>query len=173
MAQGRALGRAGHTDEAVAAFDEAIRRFTELGDTRFALAGRSDLAHALRRGGRLDEAMAMYRETIGGWVHLGQKGAVANQLENVAYVGIERGHLDRAARLLGAAAAIRETSGAHMAYDEEPELAGYLDRLRRAMDTGAFEAAWNAGRALPQADAVALALAEEPASRLSGALSPR
>ena len=70
--------------------------FTELGDTRFALASRSDLAHALRRGGRLDEAMAMYRETIGGWVHLGQKGAIANQLENIAYVEVERGSSDRA-----------------------------------------------------------------------------
>jgi hypothetical protein len=134
----------------------------ELGDTRFALAGRSDLAHALRRGGRLDEAMAMYRETIGGWVHLGQKGAVANQLENVAYVEVERGRLDRAACLLGAAAGIRESSGSHMAYDEEPELAEYIDRLRGALDAEAFEAAWNAGRALPQADAVELALVEEP-----------
>ena len=162
LAQARTLGRTGQTDDAVAAFGAAIRSFMELGDTRFALAGRSDLAHALRRGGRLDEAMAMYRETIGGWVHLGQKGAVANQLENVAYVEVERGRLDRAACLLGAAAGIRESSGAHMAYDEEPELAEYLDRLRGALDAEAFEAAWNAGRALPQADAVELALVEEP-----------
>ena len=162
MAQGRALGRTGHTDEAVAAFDEAIRQFTELGDTRFTLAGRSDLAHALRRGGRLDEAMEMYRETIGGWVHLGQKGAIANQLENIAYVDVERGSSNRATCLLGAAAAIREASGSHMAYDEEPELARYLERLRAAMTPVAFEAALNAGRALPQADAVAYAFAEEP-----------
>jgi tetratricopeptide (TPR) repeat protein len=161
MAQGRTLGHIGQTDDAIAAFGVAIRSFTELGDTRFVLASRSDLAHALRRGGRLDEAMAMYHETIGGWVHLGQKGAVANQLENIAYVEIERGDFDRATCLLGAAAAIREASGSQMAYDEEPELAGYLDRLRGATDADDFEAAWNAGRALPQADAVALALAEE------------
>jgi tetratricopeptide (TPR) repeat protein len=164
MAQGRALGRTGHTDEAVAAFDVAIRQFIELGDTRFALAGRSDMAHALRRGGRLDQAMAVYRETIGGWVHFGQKGAVADQLENIAYVQVERGRLDRAARLLGAAAAIRESSGARMSFDEVPERAAYLDRLRGALATEAFEAAWNAGLALPQADAVALALEEEPGS---------
>ncbi len=161
MAQGRTLGRTGRTDDAVAAFGVSIRSFTELGDTRFALASRSDLAHALRRGGRLDEAMAMYRETIGGWIHLGQKGAIANQLENIAYVEVERGSSDRATCLLGAAAEIREASGSHMAYDEEPELAGYLERLRAAMTPVAFDAAWSAGRALPQADAVALALAEE------------
>ena len=65
----------------------------ELGDDRFVLAARSDMAHALRRGGRLDEAIALYRETIGGWVHLGHRGAVANQLENIAYVAVERGRL--------------------------------------------------------------------------------
>ncbi len=161
MAQGRSLGHTGQTDDAVAAFGVAIRSFTELGDTRFVLASRSDLAHALRRGGRLDEAMAMYHETIGGWVHLGQKGAIANQLENVAYVEVERGRFDRATCLLGAAAAIREASGSHMAYDEEPELAAYLERLRGAMAPDAFEAAWSSGQALPQADAVALALAED------------
>jgi hypothetical protein len=53
----------------------------------------------------------LYRETIGGWVHLGNRGAVANQLENVAYVAIERGRLERAARLLGAAEMIREVAG--------------------------------------------------------------
>ena len=134
----------------------------ELGDERFVLAARSDMAHALRRGGRLDEALALYRETIGGWVHLGHKGAVANQLENIAYVAVEHGEPDRAARLLGAADAIREASGAQMAFDEEPEHAAYLERLRTAMAPVAFEAAWTAGRALSQSEAVALALAEKP-----------
>ena len=49
-----------------------------------------------------------------------------------------------------------------MAYDEEPELAAYIERLRATMTTAAFEEAWTAGQALSQSDAVALALAEEP-----------
>ncbi|HLO35078.1 MAG TPA: AAA family ATPase, partial [Candidatus Deferrimicrobium sp.] len=100
IAQGRALGRQGKTDAAVAAFGVATQGFTELGDERFVLASRSDMAHALRMGGRLDEALALYRETIGGWVHLGHKGAIANQLENIAYVRIERGDHDRAVRVM-------------------------------------------------------------------------
>ena len=142
MAQGRTLGRHGKTDDAVAAFGVAIERFMELGDERFVLACRSDLAHALRRGGRLDEALALYHETIGGWVHLGHKGAIANQLENIAYIDIEQGDSDRAVRLLGAADAIREAAEARMAFDEEPE-----HRERRssgcapAMPPTAFETA--------------------------------
>ena len=162
MAQGRMLGRAGQTDAAVAAFGVAIQRFSELGDERFVLAARSDMAHALREGGRLEEALALYHETIRGWVHLGHKGAVANQLENIAYVRVEQGDSDRAVRLLGAADAIREAAEASMAFDEEPEHAALLERLRAAMTPAAFEDAWTAGRALSQPDAVALALAEEP-----------
>jgi tetratricopeptide (TPR) repeat protein len=162
MAQGRALGRLGQTEASVAAFGVAIQRFQELGDDRFVLASRSDLAHALRRGGRLDEALALYGETLAGWVHLGHRGAVANQLENIAYIDLERGNPDRGVRLLGAADAIREASQSRMAFDEEPEHAASLERLRAAMTAAAFEEAWAAGRALPQSDAVALALTGDP-----------
>lgn len=160
MAQGRRLGHAGRTEEAVARFTTAIAGFTELGDERFVLAGRSDLAHALRRGGRFDEADALYRETIRGWVYLGHRGAVANQLENMAFVAVERGQADRAARLLGAATAIREAAGASMAFDEVPELERFVERLRAVLPDRDFDAAWAAGRALSQADAVALAISD-------------
>jgi len=159
MAQGRALGNRGETDAAAGAFGVAIQRFTELGDERLALASRSDLAHALRRGGRLDDALVIYRETILAWVHLGHRGAVANQLENVAYLLVERDEPVPAARLLAAAAAIREAANAQMAFDEEPEYAAAVDGVRETMGEAAFDAAWSAGSAMPQADAVALAVA--------------
>ncbi len=157
MAQGRTFGREGRTDDAVVAFGVAIQRFMELGDERFVLASRSDLAHALRRGGRLDEALPLYHETIGGWVYLGHRGAIANQLENIAYIDIERGNAHRAVRLLGASDAMREDAGARMAFDEEPEHVTELERLRAALTPGEFESGWAAGRALSQSDAVALA----------------
>ncbi len=158
MAQGRSLGRTGQTDAAVAAFGVAIQRFMELGDDRFVLASRSDLAHAFRRGGRLDEALALYGETIGGWTHLGHRGAVANQLENIAYAEIERGNHERATRLLGAAAAIRDSAQARMAFDEEPEFESYVGRARAALSPDVFDAALAAGRELTQAEAVAEAV---------------
>jgi non-specific serine/threonine protein kinase len=122
------------------------------------------MAHALRRGGRLDEAEAAYRQTIGGWVHLGHRGAVANQLENVAYVAVERGAFERAARLLGAAEAMREAATAPMAYDEEPEYRRFVDRTRAGMPAGVFADAWAAGRTLSLTTAVAEALAPLPES---------
>ncbi len=159
MAQGRMLGRLGRTDEAVASFEIAIQRFMELGDERMVLACRSDMAHALRRGGRLDEALKLYGECVGRWSHLGHRGAVAHILENIAFIATDRGRALPAARILGAAAAIREAADARMAFDEEPEFAGYVGRLREALGAAAMDEAWAAGGRLPQADAVREAIA--------------
>jgi predicted ATPase/class 3 adenylate cyclase len=155
IAHGRLLGRTGRTDAAAERFAVASARFAEIGDIRLGLAARSDLAHAYRRGGRLDEAEALYPETIDGWVHLGHRGAVANQLENIAYLAIDRNRPERAARLLGAAEAMREAADAAMAFDELPELAEFIERLRTMLPAAGFDAAWRAGRALSFAEAVA------------------
>jgi tetratricopeptide (TPR) repeat protein len=157
MAHGRVYGRIGRIDDAAASFGVAVARFSEIGDERLSLAARSDLGHALRRGGRLNEAMAAYRTTIGGWVRFGHRGAVANQLENVAYVAIEQGDAERAARLLGAAETLRAAADQPMAFDEAPEYEVYVGRLRKMLEPAAFENAWEAGRQSSMADAVALA----------------
>jgi predicted ATPase/class 3 adenylate cyclase len=158
MAQGRVFGRMGRTDEAIAAFGVAIGGFAELGDVRLGLAARSDVAHTLRRSGRLDEALAMYRETVAGWVHLGQRGAVAHQLESLGCMALEMGDPERAIRVLGAAAALREVAGARRSFDEDPEFDAVLARLHEAVPPAAFDAAWAAGGTLSQQDAIALAL---------------
>jgi hypothetical protein len=103
--------------------------------------------------------MAAYRTTIGGWVRLGHRGAVANQLENVAYVAVDRGDVDRGARLFGAAEALREAADSPMAFDEAPEYAEFVARARGSLDPAAFDPAWAAGRTMALAEAVALALA--------------
>ncbi|HEV2005662.1 MAG TPA: hypothetical protein VGQ85_03535, partial [Candidatus Limnocylindrales bacterium] len=157
--QGRLLGSAGRIDEARPWLEEAVARFAELGDERFALATRSELAHGLRRAGRLDDAMAVYTETIGGWLRLGNRGAIANQLENVALVAIERGDAARAAQLLGAAEAMREAAASPMTVNEEGEYTARVDRLRDSAQVADIEAAWRAGRAMTPADAAALAAA--------------
>ena len=90
------LGSQGATDAALTAFGEAIQRFSELGDERDVLAVRSDMAHACGAAAGSTEALALYRETIDGWVHLGHRGAIANQLENVAYLRVEQGDADLA-----------------------------------------------------------------------------
>ncbi len=157
MARGRLFGAQSRADEARRSFDVAIERFSELGDERLVLACRSDLAHALRRAGAPDEARSLYAVTISGWVRLGNRGAVANQLENVAFLAIGNGESERAARLLGAAESMREDAASPMAVGERPEYLEWVQRLRVVADGATLDAAWTAGRALSITEAVALA----------------
>ena len=64
----------------------------------------------------------------------------------------------RAARLIGAADALREVAGAAMLAIERHEYESELAQLRAILDPAAFERAWADGRSLTADDAVALAL---------------
>jgi hypothetical protein len=102
--------------------------------------------------------MEMYRVSIHGWVRSGNRGAVAHQLENVAFVRIAQGATGDAARLLGAAAALREAAASPMIRVEQVEYDDWVQRLRAAEDPAIVEQAMAAGRLLSMADAVTLAI---------------
>ena len=85
---------------------------------------------------------------------------MANQLEAMAFTAIARGGGQRAARLLGAAEALREASHDPMTVDERREYDAALERLRGILDGPALDTAWAAGRGLKADAAVALAVAE-------------
>jgi predicted ATPase/class 3 adenylate cyclase len=160
LARARVLGYAGRIDEARPFFAEAFAAYTEILDMRFALVARSDLAHALRRAGQLHEAEPIYRETIHGWQHTGNRGAIANQLESFGFLGVERGDATRAARLFGAAEALREAAGSPMLSYERVDYDEAVGRLREALDPAGFAAAWAAGRRLEPEAAIAVALGD-------------
>jgi predicted ATPase/class 3 adenylate cyclase len=162
LGHGRMLGIMGRADAARKYFEVAIARFAELGDERLGLAARSDFGHALRRAGRFDEAEAVYRQAIGGWVRLGNRGAVANLLEQSAFIAIDRADPSRAARLLGAAEASREAAHAPMAIQEVDEHVSFVERLRTEGPRAVVSAAWESGRAMSLSEAVAFAARGEP-----------
>ena len=157
MGQGNMLARSGRFDEARSRLQEAIDRFAELGDERLADACRSEVAHVLRRAGELDEALELYRVTIQRWVRTGNRGAVAHQLESIAFALIVQGSTERAARLLGAAANLREESRSPMIQAEQIEHDEWIQRLRAELDPAAFESAMAAGRSMTMTEAVGLA----------------
>ena len=115
--------------------------------------------HALRRSGALDAAEAEYRETIHGWQHSGNRGAMANQLEAIAFLALARGNGVRGARLLGAAEALREVAGAPMTAQERLEYDGELLRLRAQLEEAALGEHWAEGCAMSSDEAVAVARA--------------
>jgi hypothetical protein len=161
MGHGNLLARNGRLDEARARLQEAIDRFSELGDEWLSSACRSEIAHVTRRSGDHEGALALYRATIPGWLRSGNRGAIAHQLESIAFVRIAQGRVDEPARLLGAAAALREAGRSPMLHSEQIEHDGWLERLRAVGDPASIETAIEAGRQLPVADAVALAIRED------------
>ena len=112
----RGLGRFaleyGNLGEAQAQIEESIERFQELGDVSQVNHARSDLAQVLRRQGQIDRAIGVVQGTLRAWQHMGHRGAIAQQLESLAFIAIDLDQGERAARLLGAAESLRELSGA-------------------------------------------------------------
>jgi hypothetical protein len=161
MGHGNLLARNGRLDEARVQLQEAIDRFSELGDEWLSSACRSEIAHVTRRSGDLEGALARYRVTIPGWTRSGNRGAVAHQLESVAFVRIAQGRVDEPARLLGAAAVLRETGHSPMLHSEQIEHDTWLARLKELGDPAAIDTAFEAGRRLSLAEAVELATRED------------
>ena len=156
--RGRLASMAGRPAEAQGFFRASYAQFESVGDHRFALSAQSELGHALRREGRADEAETEYRGSIRGWQRTGNRGAVANQLESFAFLAQARGDAVRAARLFGAAEALREAAGAAMTAMERAEYDAAVLRLREALDERDLATAWAEGRALPPEAAVATAV---------------
>lgn len=81
-------------------------------------------------------------------------------LEPRAYIDIAEGRYQRAARLLGAAQALRETMRHALHPSLRPEYERQLAALHQNFDAALLEAAWDAGRALNLEGMTALALDE-------------
>jgi tetratricopeptide (TPR) repeat protein len=108
VGQGHLHAFRGDLEGAEAIYREAYQRVRELGDPMQTIHFRSELAHNLRGQGKWEQALPLYRETIQYFQDLGHESAVAHQLECFAYIAIALEEPEKAARLLGAAQAIRE-----------------------------------------------------------------
>jgi len=139
--------------------------FQELGDRHRLNMVRSELAHIDRYEGHLDKAEAAYRETILQWKRLGHRAAIAHQLESLAYIALRREDWRRAARLYGAAEALRQTIGIAMTPSEQLEYDGEIARLRAGIDEKDLAAAWAEGRAMTLEQAIALGLERAPGAQ--------
>jgi predicted ATPase/DNA-binding SARP family transcriptional activator/DNA-binding CsgD family transcriptional regulator len=73
----------------------------------------------------------------------------------------QQGSVGRAARLWGAAEALREASGFSQPPDDKRVLEPFLEAARSRLDEAAFQAAWEEGRAMTETQAVEYALSEE------------
>jgi predicted ATPase len=172
------LRRLGHTNGLVAMlcnlgvleltehnFDLADRYLTESYDlanqnehmqgAAIALANRGYVAQL--RGDPI-VAQQFYRDSILRYQQLEDLEGIVDCLEGFAWVAEVGGRTEQAARLWGAAAALREQTGTAMTETVRDSQQFAIDVASAQIDPAAWQAAWAEGRALSVEQAVALAL---------------
>lgn len=135
-------------------YEQGLAIFRELGD-RWGVAGTlADLGSLSREQGNYSSACSMYQESIKMFQGLGHKRGVARLLECFAYAAAAKLEAERALRLAGAAAALRQNIGAPLKPAEQVKLEGALRTPRQALSPTAGDAAWSQGWGMPLEQAI-------------------
>jgi non-specific serine/threonine protein kinase len=145
---------------------EALDICREAGDRAGAMALiLNQLGRVARNEGNNAEAERHFTESVSVCWEFGDRWSLPTALEGLADLAEATGQAERAARLFGAAAAIREELGVPVRVTGRPTVGPTRGRAGGSQAESASVAAWAAGYALPVAEAVAEALAIESAAR--------
>lgn len=166
---GDARMRMNELGEAQGRYEEALLIFrgqSENSLVSFALGGLGDIA---RLRGNFLQASVYFREALENYRHLGIKTDVVFNLEAHAILLEEIGQHDRAARLWGAAEALREAAHHSLSPSYRRDYAVYIEQLRAGMGEKWFSAAWEQGRQMQLEEAIELALSTGDLARVAAA----
>jgi hypothetical protein len=133
----------------------------EMGDQLSVTGHQTGMAHVARQIGHYQEALALYRETLPDWQKMGHRGAVAHQLECIAFIAKAQEQGERAVKLMSAAAALREASNSSRTPQERIEYDRELAGLRAGMDEKTFDLLWAEGQSMNMDQAVDFAMGEK------------
>jgi predicted ATPase/transcriptional regulator with XRE-family HTH domain len=161
---GTALLHVGRTDEADATLLEGLRLYRELGDDIFAARATNIRAQASLVGHDFDAANGLARDALSVAAEQEERQGIAEGLETLAAVAAAGAEPDRAARLSGAAAAIRETIASQPTF-EVAITGGFLESVQSSVTEKRWHESWEAGRALSVEAAVAYALGSPSVKR--------
>ncbi len=136
----------------------AIRR--ELGDRLFSAISLHSLGNVAREQGDYPVARAFLEESLAIRREVRDRGGIAESLAGFAALGAAQRQEERAARLWGAAEALREAIGAPLRQSERERYDADVSAARAVLGDAAFTAAWAEGRAMTMEPAIAQALEE-------------
>jgi predicted ATPase/serine/threonine protein kinase len=156
----------GDTAAARSLYERSLAAFREVGD-RWGIAGSlADLGNLARDLGDFAAAHPLYCESIKIFQELTHKRGIARLLEGFACLAAAESQPERALRLAGAAAALRQSLGAPLTPAEHAKLGRILETARQAIASTAGATAWLEGWATPPDKAIEEALATGSASPL-------
>ena len=153
----------GDTASARSFYEQSLAMFRELGD-RWGIAGSlGDLGNLEREQGAFESARHLYQESLEVFRELDHKRGIARLLDCFACSAAAESHPERALRLAGAAAALREALGAPLTPPEQVRLSRSLEPARQALTNVVSASAWMEGWAMSVETAIAVAIAPESA----------
>jgi len=149
------LREQGDLAEARVLYECGIGAFREVND-RWGIAGSlTDLGNLTREQGDYAASEDLYRESLSLFQELGHKRGIARALESFAALAAARADAERALRLAGVAAALRQSIGAPLTVAQQNKLDKHLEPARTKLSTAATRAAWLEGWVMPMDAAVA------------------
>jgi predicted ATPase/class 3 adenylate cyclase/Tfp pilus assembly protein PilF len=105
-----------------------------------------------------ESAATHHAESLGILKDLGDKRVIPECLEGLASVALHQGRVERAARLWGAAEALREATGAPISPSFLADHNRTVAAARAQLDEAAWQAAWAEGRAMTMEQAITYSL---------------
>lgn len=142
-------------------FEESLERFRQIGDRWESATVLRDLGNLSRRQNDYTSASNAYREALEIFRDLGHQRGAARVLEYLASGGVSQGRYERALKLAGAAASLREKLGTPLSAAERDELDQQVRKARNALSEAEGENSWTEGRAMTLNQVVDYALAAE------------
>jgi predicted ATPase/DNA-binding CsgD family transcriptional regulator len=160
--QARHARERGDLARATRLVNEAISLFRAVGDLFGTAQGLANLGHIKLALDDRPAAADAFRHALTNWRAIGNTVDVAECLEGVAAV-VANAQPRRAANLLGAGEALRESSGALVAAVDLTRYAQLVARVKNQLRDATFATAWREGRELPIDEAMDLALRDDAA----------
>ena len=139
--------------------EESVRLARRRGDKWILGTSLKNLGTVASQQGDHGSARPLHAEALTLKWEIGDKRGVAECFEALAVVEGAQGSAERAARLLGAAEALREAIDAPIIQALRAIYLRTLDSVRSALTKEAFAASWAAGKAMPLEEAIDYALA--------------
>ena len=151
---------AGDIEGARSLLEESLALDRELGSTSGVAVNLVNLGSIAIELDDLERARALLQEALAAFVELGDPDGIAASLETITALCVREERNSEAVRLAGAALALREAHSTPLAARDRAGLDRDLARAVAALGENAFTDAFEAGRMLDQAAAVAAARRE-------------
>lgn len=162
----------GYLDTARSLIEKSLALYREMGDTGNALEALPYLARITAFQGDLAAAGSLHRESLATAREIHDQRISAFALEGLAGVVAARGEFCRAARLWGAAEALRDAMGTPLPLVDRPIYERSVAAARASLGEKAFAAAWAEGRTMTPEQALAAPGAVKTPTTAPAGLSP-